>query len=65
VFENTYAMYSIQEMDYQWRASHCREKRATRVEMKTASDHNEEEQKQADHQGGLLNSSDHDAPPNH
>jgi hypothetical protein len=52
-------------MNYQWGASHCREKRAARVEVKTASDHNEEEQKQADHQGGLFNFGDHDAPPNH
>jgi len=54
---------SIEDMDYQWRACCRREKGTARVEVKTATNHDEKEEKQTNHQRALFDLRKHDDTP--
>jgi hypothetical protein len=50
-------------MNDQWGARRRGEECTAGVEVKTSSNHHEEKHKQAEHQRGLFNFTDHNAPP--
>lgn len=63
MFDSTSSPPSIEDMDYQWRAGRSRKERSARVEVKTAPNHNEKEQKQANDQRASFDLREHDDPP--
>jgi len=53
----------IEHVDQQWRAGSRCNKRAARVKVQTATDHDKQEKEQADDQGALLDLRSHCEPP--
>lgn len=63
MFDSPSCPLSIEDMDCQWRAGRSREERSARVEVESTTNHNEKEQKQANHQRALFSLCEHRNPP--